>query len=42
MIVWIQILILEVMTKETIKEELEFIDVKEEIFKETDKGNVQG
>jgi hypothetical protein len=30
------------MTKETTKEELEFIDVKEEIFKETDKGNVQG
>ena len=30
------------MTKETIKEELEFIDVKEAIFKEADIGNFQG
>ena len=30
------------MTKETIKEESEVIDVKEEIFKGTDIGNVQG
>ena len=30
------------MTKETIKEEVDFIDVKEEIFKGTDIGNVQG